>query len=75
MKLATIRLPVWPGRPSVGEFAIDPDLVTAPVPKVLWIELTSKCPFDCIFCTRRMRFGAGRNLDFDIYRRDRKSVV
>jgi MoaA/NifB/PqqE/SkfB family radical SAM enzyme len=53
----------------VGEFTIDPDLVTAPVPKVLWIELTSKCPFDCIFCTRRTRFGAGRNLDFDIYRR------
>jgi MoaA/NifB/PqqE/SkfB family radical SAM enzyme len=48
---------------------VDPEYVTAPTPKILWIELTSKCPFDCVFCTRRVRFGAGRNLDFEIFRR------
>lgn len=55
--------------PAAGGFTPDPDFVTAPMPKVLWIELTSKCPFDCIFCTRRTRFGAGRNLDFEVYRK------
>jgi MoaA/NifB/PqqE/SkfB family radical SAM enzyme len=50
-------------------FAADPDYMTALMPKVLWIELTSKCPFDCIFCTRKVRFGAGRHLDFEVYRR------
>lgn len=48
---------------------LDPQYVTAPTPKVIWIELTSRCPFDCIFCTRRTRFGAGRHLDFEIFRR------
>jgi MoaA/NifB/PqqE/SkfB family radical SAM enzyme len=38
------------------------------MPKLLWIELTSKCPYDCIFCTRKTRFGAGRHLDIEIYR-------
>lgn len=62
-------LPIWNSRAAVAqEFAIDPEFVTTPVPKTLWIELTSKCPFDCVFCTRRVRFGAGRNLDFEIYR-------
>ena len=37
-------------------------------PKILWIELTSKCPFKCVFCTREVRWGAGRNLDFEVYR-------
>jgi MoaA/NifB/PqqE/SkfB family radical SAM enzyme len=55
--------------PGAEVFTVDPDNVTAPVPKTLWVELTSKCPFDCIFCTRRVRFGAGRDLDFETYRR------
>ena len=50
-------------------FAIDPDQVTTATPRTLWIELTSKCPFDCIFCTRRVRFGAGMHLDFEVYKR------
>ncbi len=54
---------------SAENFAANPDYVTAPMPKVLWIELTSKCPFDCVFCTRKVRFGTGRNLDFEVYRR------
>ena len=68
MKLGPIELPVWRER-SPADFAVDPDLITTPIPKILWIELTSKCPFDCIFCTRRTRFGAGRHLDFEIYRK------
>ena len=68
MKLGPIELPVW-REPPAADFAIDSDLITAPMPKILWIELTSKCPFDCIFCTRRTRFGAGRHLDFEIYRK------
>ena len=59
-----------PELPNASDlFSIDPDYVTAPMPKVLWIELTSKCPFDCIFCTRKTRFGAGQNLEFEIYQR------
>jgi MoaA/NifB/PqqE/SkfB family radical SAM enzyme len=54
---------------EAGQFAIDPEFVTTNTPKVLWIELTSKCPFDCVFCTRKVRFGAGRNLDFEIFKR------
>ncbi len=52
-----------------ARFAIDPDQVTTATPRTLWIELTSKCPFDCIFCTRRVRFGAGMHLDFELYKR------
>ena len=43
------------------------DAITTPAPRTLWIELTSKCPFDCVFCTRRVRFGAGRHLDFSVF--------
>jgi hypothetical protein len=27
----------------------------ARTPRILWLELTSKCPFDCIFCSRQIR--------------------
>jgi MoaA/NifB/PqqE/SkfB family radical SAM enzyme len=42
---------------------------TARLPRTLWIELTSRCPFDCIFCTRASLRGRGEHLDFDLYRR------
>ena len=29
------------------------ELRTWPLPRVLWIELTSRCPFDCVFCSRK----------------------
>ena len=50
--------------------ATDPwlDLRTAPLPRVLWIELTSRCPFDCIFCTRASLRGAGQHLGIALYR-------
>jgi len=49
-------------------FSPDPARISAPVPSVLWIELTSKCPYDCVFCSRRSRFGNGRHMDFDLYK-------
>jgi MoaA/NifB/PqqE/SkfB family radical SAM enzyme len=51
-----------------SRFSIDPRYLAAAMPKTLWIELTSKCPYDCVFCTRKSRFGAGQDLDFNIYR-------
>lgn len=42
---------------------------TLPLPRILWIELTSRCPFDCVFCTRASLRGAGRHMAFDLYRR------
>jgi radical SAM protein with 4Fe4S-binding SPASM domain len=36
---------------------------------VLWIELTSKCPFDCVFCSRQMRRGGGLHMEMPLYRR------
>lgn len=41
----------------------------APLPRVVWIELTSKCPFDCVFCSRRLRRGGGVHMNMDLYRR------
>ena len=46
-----------------------PAATFAPQPRVLWIELTSKCPFDCVFCSRRLRRGAGVHMDIALYRR------
>jgi radical SAM protein with 4Fe4S-binding SPASM domain len=44
-------------------------LRTAPMPRVLWIELSSKCPYDCLFCTRRSLRGNGNHMDLAMYRR------
>lgn len=59
---------------------VDPDRIAAPTPRVLWIELTSKCPLDCVFCSRRTVRGDGEHLDFDLYRRllaelDRPEII
>jgi len=37
-----------------------PPFQAARTPRTLWVELTSKCPFDCIFCSRQLRRGAGQ---------------
>lgn len=42
-------------------------LRTEPLPTVLWIELTSRCPYDCIFCSRKLLRGLGRHMDFAMY--------
>ena len=41
--------------------------LAARTPQILWVELTSKCPFDCIFCSRHVRRGAGGHLPFAVY--------
>ena len=33
---------------------------TLSLPRILWIELTSRCPFDCVFCSRAILRGAGQ---------------
>jgi len=47
------------------------DFAASPCPRILWLELTSTCPFACIFCSRRLRRGAGEHLDFNLY----KSII
>ena len=44
-----------------------PTFLAARTPRTLWIELTSKCPFDCVFCSRAARRGAGAHLPFAVY--------
>src|ERR1017187_6187079 len=44
-----------------------PEFLAARTPRILWVELTSKCPFDCIFCSRQVRRGAGGHLPFTVY--------
>lgn len=46
----------------------DPDFVASDLPKIFWVELTSTCPFDCIFCSRKNRRGEGRHMPFGLYR-------
>jgi len=53
----------------------DRECLAARTPRTLWIELTSKCPFDCVFCSRRLRRGAGTHLPFDIYSALLQSLV
>jgi len=47
---------------------IDPDVQAARLPTTLWIELTSKCPFDCVFCSRKLLRGDGEHMDFGLFR-------
>src|SRR5215469_4218913 len=39
----------------------------APTPRILWAELTSKCPFDCLFCSRKTRRGAGEHMRYALF--------
>jgi radical SAM protein with 4Fe4S-binding SPASM domain len=41
----------------------------AKLPRVLWVELTSRCPYDCPFCSRRLLRGHGRHMPLELYRR------
>jgi len=45
------------------------DLWTASHPKILWIELTSKCPFQCLFCMRKESRHPGEHMDFGLLQR------
>jgi len=39
------------------------------LPRVVWIELTSRCPVDCVFCSRKSVRGSGEHMPFDLYTR------
>ncbi len=45
------------------------DRWTASHPKILWIELTSTCPFRCFFCMRRESRHPGEHMDFGLVKR------
>ncbi|MBN9661658.1 MAG: glycosyltransferase [Acidobacteria bacterium] len=47
----------------------------APAPRSLWIELTSKCAFDCVFCSRKLRRGGGQHLPFPVFEKLLRSLV
>jgi radical SAM protein with 4Fe4S-binding SPASM domain len=40
-----------------------------PLPAEYWIELTSTCPFDCVFCSRKTVRGKGQAMNFATYQR------
>src|ERR1700733_11813855 len=42
-------------------------MIAAKTPRTLWIELTSKCPLDCVFCSRKTRRGAGEHMPYDLF--------
>jgi len=44
-------------------------LKTHHLPQEFWIELTSKCPFDCVFCSRASLRGKGEHMDFELYQK------
>jgi GT2 family glycosyltransferase/MoaA/NifB/PqqE/SkfB family radical SAM enzyme len=43
-------------------------LVPAKTPRILWVELTSKCPFDCVFCSRQTRRGSGEHMPYRLFK-------
>lgn len=42
-------------------------VMAAKTPRILWIELTSKCPLDCVFCSRKARRGAGEHMPYSLF--------
>ncbi len=45
----------------------DPEWWTEAVPRLLWIELTSTCPFHCVFCSRELRHGHGGHMEWRLF--------
>jgi radical SAM protein with 4Fe4S-binding SPASM domain len=39
----------------------------AELPRSYCVELTSRCPFDCVFCTRKETRGSGQHMDFALF--------
>ena len=42
-------------------------MLAAKTPRILWVELTSKCPFDCVFCSRKSRRGSGEHMPYVLF--------
>jgi MoaA/NifB/PqqE/SkfB family radical SAM enzyme/GT2 family glycosyltransferase len=38
-------------------------------PRIVWFELTSKCPVDCVFCSRKSVRGTGEHIPFELFTR------
>src|ERR1051326_3491998 len=45
----------------------EPAFRAASTPRTLWVELTSKCPADCVFCSRQFRRGAGEHMPYRLF--------
>lgn len=61
----------WPGRSIRLPVNLDTaaQIRTRATPGIIWIELTSRCPFDCVFCSRKLLRGNGQHMDFDMLRK------
>jgi GT2 family glycosyltransferase/MoaA/NifB/PqqE/SkfB family radical SAM enzyme len=46
---------------------MDHHMLPAATPRILWVELTSKCPFDCVFCSRKSRRGNGEHMPYALF--------
>lgn len=57
-----------PSKPPPGQAFQATATTLSDTPEVLWIELTSKCPFKCVFCSRELLRGAGEHMDIKLYR-------
>ena len=53
---------------GTSEAGVRPAPTLALLPDELWIELTSKCPLACVFCSRELLRGRGEHMDFERYR-------
>jgi radical SAM protein with 4Fe4S-binding SPASM domain len=42
-------------------------LMASKTPRILWVEVTSNCPLDCVFCSRKTRRGAGEHMPYDLF--------
>jgi MoaA/NifB/PqqE/SkfB family radical SAM enzyme/GT2 family glycosyltransferase len=42
-------------------------LLPARTPRKIWVELTSKCPLDCIFCSRKTLRGSGGHMPYGLF--------
>lgn len=51
----------------IDKCAPNANLAPARTPRILWVELTSKCPFDCVFCSRKTLRGAGQHMPWPLY--------
>jgi MoaA/NifB/PqqE/SkfB family radical SAM enzyme len=65
-----LRRRLRPAPPAIVE-ELDDQIAerTLDVPRSVWIELTSRCPYDCAFCSRKTLRGHGVNMAWSLYER------
>ncbi len=42
-------------------------MIASRTPRTIWVELTSKCPLDCVFCSRKTRRGVGDHMPYELF--------